>query len=30
MDRYIHRENLAPFRKRLADSGTTEAEREIF
>lgn len=29
MDRYIHRENLALFRKRLADSKTTEAEREV-
>ena len=29
MDRYIHLENLALFRKRLADSKTTEAEREI-
>ena len=29
MDRYIHRENLTLFRKRLADSKTTEAEREV-
>jgi hypothetical protein len=29
VDRYIHRENLALFRKRLADSKTTEAEREV-
>jgi len=29
MDRYIHRENLALFRKRLADSKTTEADREV-
>jgi len=29
MDRYIHRENLALFRKRLADSKTTAAEREV-
>jgi hypothetical protein len=29
MERYIHLENLALFRKRLADSRTTEAEREV-
>jgi hypothetical protein len=29
MDRYIHRENLALFRKRLADTRTTAAEREV-
>jgi len=28
-ERYIHLENLALFRKRLADSMTTEAEREV-
>jgi len=29
MDRYIHLENLALFRKRLADSKTTAAERDM-
>lgn len=29
VDRYIHLENLALFRKRLADSNITEAEREV-
>jgi hypothetical protein len=29
MDRYIHLENLALFRKRLADPKTTEPEREV-
>jgi len=29
VDRYIHLENLALFRKRLAESSTTEAEREV-
>jgi len=29
MDRYIHLENLALFRRRLADTKTTAAEREI-
>jgi hypothetical protein len=29
VDRYIHLENLALFRKRLADSRTTETEREV-
>ena len=29
MDRYIHLENLALFRKRLAEPSTTEAEREV-
>ena len=29
MDRYIHLENLALFRKRLADLKTTAAEREV-
>lgn len=29
MDRYIHLENLALFRKRLADAKTTAAEREV-
>jgi len=29
MDRYIHLENLALFRRRLADAKTTAAEREV-
>jgi hypothetical protein len=29
VDRYIHLENLALFRKRLADSSITEAERKV-
>jgi len=29
MDRYIHLENLALFRKRLADPKTTAADREV-
>jgi hypothetical protein len=29
MDMYIHLENLALFRKRLADTKTTATEREV-
>ena len=29
MDRYIHLENMALFKKRLADTNTTAAEREV-
>ncbi len=29
MERFIHRENLALFKKKLADPKTTDAEREV-
>jgi hypothetical protein len=29
MDRFVHDENLALFRKKLADPGLTDAERKI-
>jgi hypothetical protein len=29
MDRFIHRENLAPFERRLADSSLSDAQRKV-